>query len=72
MGIEGGLVLSPEEYAKWKAEKPQEFAEYEEWSYQDEDGNWVLEEWPDWMDDGDPTNGPFDFALNPSQRHIGW
>ena len=72
MGIEGGMIVSYEDLMKWKAENPEEYAEYEEFISQDENGNWVMTDWPDWANNGDPTDGPFDFALNPSHGTIGW
>ena len=72
--IEGGVILTPAAMAAWQQAYPDEYAEYVEAELLIEgtDGTGLLKDIPEWMDDGDLTNGPFDFSLNPSQWTIGW
>ncbi|MBR3241568.1 MAG: hypothetical protein IKF90_02555 [Parasporobacterium sp.] len=71
MDIGGGYILTADQAAAWQQAYPDEYAEYVEAGLFDPDTNELLDI-PPWMDDGDPTNGPFDFSLNPSHGNSGW
>ena len=70
--IEGGVTLTPEQMAAWASgEHAEEYEDYIEMGLLDPETG-ILIDIPEWMVDGDPNNGPFDFLLNPSQAHWGW
>lgn len=71
MELEGGYTLTPEQVAAWIAKDETEYNEYVEAELFNPETLELLEA-PSWMDDGDPTNGPFDFKLNPSHGTGGW
>ena len=64
-------TLTEEQIAEWQNAYPDEYKQYvEDGLFDPETGE--LYEVPDWMIDGNPHNGPFDFALAPSHNTIGW
>lgn len=71
MDIEGGVILTAEQMQQWVAMYPEEYEEYIEAGLLDPETGELLGI-PEWMEDGDPANGPFDFILNPSQKHTGF
>lgn len=70
MDVEGGYTLTNDQIQAWKEKDFEEYTEYYDAFYDSESNVWL--EVPAWMIDGDPTNGPFDFNLNPSHGTIGW
>ena len=66
----GGFILTEDQEASWRTTYPDEYAEYVNKGLYDPDTNELLDI-PDWMKDGDPNNGPFDFVLNPSHLTVG-
>ncbi len=71
MDVSGGYTLTDDQEAAWMDAYPAEYAEYIDAGLYDEDSNLLLDI-PEWMNDGDATNGPFDFSLNPSHGTAGW
>ena len=71
MDVGGGLILTDEQVSAWIAAYPDQYNEYVEAGLFDEDTKELLDI-PEWMNDGDPNNGPFDFGLNPSHGTSGW
>ena len=71
MDIEGGLILTAEQAAAWETAYPEEYLEYIDNGLFNPDTGELLDI-PEWMNDGDPNNGPFDFSLRPSHATIGW
>ena len=67
----GGYFLTPEQAAAWQAEKPDEYQEYLDSGLFDPITG-ELYAVPDWMVDGDPLNGPFDFSYNASHEGADW
>jgi len=71
MDVGGGYILTAEQIASWQSTYPEEYADYiDAGLFDPETGE--LFDIPEWMNDGDPNNGPFDFNLNPSHGNIGW
>ena len=71
MGVEGGYILTADQDSAWQSAYPDEYADYVDAGLYDPDTR-ELFDIPYWMDDGDPSNGPFDFGLNPSHGNSGW
>ena len=71
LGPEGGYTLTDEMVAEWIRLYPEEYDEYVEGGLYDPDTHELLDI-PEWMNNGDLSDGPFDFELNPSQWTIGW
>ena len=71
MDVGGGFILTADQATDWKNTYPEEYAEYVEAELFDPDSGELLDI-PEWMNDGDPNNGPFDFKLNPSHGTSGW
>ena len=71
MELEGGYTLTQQQADAWQKAYPDEYADYIEGGFFDPE-SLVLSDIPEWMNDGDPTNGPFDFSLNPSHGNSGW
>lgn len=71
MDVEGGLILTEDQMLKWFNTYPDEFNDYVNSGLLDPETG-ELSDIPEWMWDGDPDNGPFDFELNPSQAHWGF
>ena len=71
MDIEGGLILTAEQISSWLSAYPTEYADYVDSGLFNPDTGELLDI-PEWMNDGDPNNGPFDFKLNPSNDTTGW
>lgn len=72
MDVGGGYILTDDQVAAWIArDEGAEYNEYVAAGLYDPDTHQLFEA-PDWMVDGDPTNGPFDFMLTVSQETIGW
>ena len=72
MDVEGGgFILTEDQVTSWMNSYPEEYADYVDAGLFDPDTR-ELFDIPEWMNDGDPNNGPFDFALNPSHGTIGW
>ena len=73
MPIEGGYILTPDMVAAWRSTEKGE-AEYQDFVasglFDPETGE--LYDTAEWMNDGNPNNGPFDFQLNPSHWTWGW
>lgn len=67
----GGYILTPDQAAAWEAAYPDEYKEYVEAGLYDPTTG-ELFDIPEWMNDGNAGNGPFDFALAPSHNTIGW
>lgn len=72
MDVEGYLILSTTQMAEWKAAFGDEYKYYVDNGYLDEETGYLYDEPPGWMFDEDEGNGPFDFALHPSQATYGW
>ncbi len=70
MDVGGGYILTPDQVTTWQDAYPGEYAEYVEAGLFDP-ATRVLLDIPEWMNDGDPNNGPFDFALNQSHNTHG-
>ena len=71
MDIGGGYILTPEQMADWQAAYPDEYEEYVEAGLLNPETGELLDI-PEWMNDGNPNNGPFDFEYNQSHNTIGW
>ena len=73
MDVGGGYILTDEQEQLWMndPDHKDEYLEYIDSGLYDPDTN-ELFDIPEWMNDGDPNNGPFDFQLNPSHGTIGW
>ena len=71
MEVEGGYTLTEEQEAAWALAYPDEYQEYIDAGLYDPDTNELLDI-PEWMTNGDPSDGPFDFNLNPSHGTHGW
>lgn len=71
MDVGGGYILTSEQAEAWQSAFPDEYAEYVDAGLFDPDTLELLE-MPEWMTDGNPNNGPFDFDLNPSHGTHGW
>lgn len=71
MDVGGGYTLTADQVSAWQSAYPQEYADYVEYGLFDPDTYEAIEI-PEWMNDGDPNNGPFDFNLNPSHSTIGF
>ena len=71
MDVGGGYILTDQQVAQWQSAYPAEYADYVDAGLFDPDTNELLDI-PEWMADGDPNNGPFDFNLNPSHGTSGW
>lgn len=71
MDIGGGVKLTAEQVNAWKTYDLDEYNDYVENGLFDED-TLELSDIPEWMNDGDPLTGPFDFGLNQSHGTIGW
>ena len=71
MDVGGGYTLTADQVTDWQSAYPQEYADYVENGLFDPTTN-ELFDIPEWMNDGDPNNGPFDFKLKPSHSTIGF
>ncbi len=71
MDVEGGLILTETQETAWRNAYPEEYAEYVDAGFYNPETN-ELTDIPEWMNDGDPTTGPFDFELNQSHGTAGW
>lgn len=71
MDIEGGYILTEEQDAAWQQAYPEEYEEYIDFGLYDPETRELLDI-PEWMANGDPNDGPFDFNLNPSHGTHGW
>ena len=70
MDITGYVILTAEQAAAWQAAYPEEYADYIAEGLFDEDERFLYD-LPEWMNDYDDSNGPFDFGLHPSQATWG-
>lgn len=70
MNVSGGTLTEAQENA-WKSAYPDEYNHYVAEGLYDPDSNEIYEI-PDWMDNGDPSDGPFDFSVNKSHGTSGW
>ncbi len=71
MEVGGGYILTDDQVSSWKATYLDEYNEYVDAGLFDPETN-ELYDIPEWMTNGDPNDGPFDFALNPSHGTSGW
>lgn len=67
----GGLILTAEQMQQWFATYPDEYNEYVDAGLLDPDSGELLDI-PEWMNNGNPDDGPFDFNLNPSHGTSGF
>lgn len=64
-------TLTDDQEKAWIEAYPDEYAQYVNEGLYDPETNQLFEV-PDWMNNGDYSDGPFDFALAPSHNTIGW